>query len=128
VQTELNVGTYHKIRLEITGALATYIDENLDDETPPIQKELKVPPGHIDIIAELNIQADTITNLVIDIQPDDIEINKNDIFRPVIKPTVTTTPEPDGETAQITTTTPTPSPTEEPNPSPTETPTTSTTP
>jgi len=140
VQTELNVGTYHKIRLEITGALATYVDEDPTDGTPPMQKELKVPPGHIDIITELNIQADTITNLVIDIQPDDIAINKNDIFRPIIKPTVTTTTEPDAEAAQITTTTPTleptesptptptPSPTEEPNPTPTETPTTSTTP
>ena len=53
VQTELNVGIYHKIRLEITGALATYIDENPGDDTSPIQKELKVPPGHIDIITEL---------------------------------------------------------------------------
>jgi hypothetical protein len=84
-EIELNAGIYNKVRLEITSAIAIY--EN-DQEV-----KLKVPPGHIDIIVKIEIETGAVTNLVLDIEPDAIAINRNNIFRPTIKAIVTTNTE-----------------------------------
>lgn len=109
-EVELNAGTYHKVRLQIIEALAIY--DNGDEV------ELKVPPRHIDIIVDLEIEAGKVTELIIDIEPDGIEINKNNVFRPIIKTTIkspsTESTEETQEATEETTNSPSPSPSEQP--------------
>jgi hypothetical protein len=85
-EIKLNKGQYHKVRLEILSAVAIMKDNDADPENNP-QVPLKVPPGHIDIIVDVEIQAGKVTELTIDIDPSNVKVNKNDIFRPVIKAT-----------------------------------------
>jgi hypothetical protein len=80
-QTQLPVGDYNKVRLEVSDAVATYPDQTTLD--------LKIPPGHIDIIAKFTISEYQQTKLLIDIQPDTTAISHSGNFRPVIKATVT---------------------------------------
>ncbi len=79
--TQLPVGNYTKVRLEVSSAIATYPDDSTQD--------LKVPPGHIDIIAKFTISENQETKLLIDIQPDTMAISHSGNFRPVIKTTIT---------------------------------------
>jgi hypothetical protein len=87
-QTQLPVGEYNKIRLEVSSAIATYPDDST--------QTLKIPPGHIDIIAKFSILESQQTKLLIDIQPDTTAISNSGNFRPIIKasitPTATTSP------------------------------------
>jgi hypothetical protein len=105
-EIELNAGIYNKVRLEITSAIAIYENDK--------EVKLKVPPGHIDIIVKIEIETGAVTNLVIDIEPDAIAINRNNIFRPTIKAIVTTNAESMQVTSESTdpTVTNSPSPTE----------------
>jgi hypothetical protein len=82
-ETQLLVGEYNKIRLEVSSALATYPNNN------PKPQELKIPPGHIDIIAKFSILENQQTKLLIDIQPDTTAISNSGNFRPIIKTSIT---------------------------------------
>ena len=54
-------GNYTKIRLDVSAATATYNDGNT--------AELRIPPGHIDVIIKFEIIANQETSLLIDMQP-----------------------------------------------------------
>ncbi len=84
-QTQLAVGNYSKIRLEISSAIATYPD----DQT----QTLNVPSGHIDIITKFIINENQETKLLIDLQPDTTAISNSGNFRPIVKATVTSSGE-----------------------------------
>src|SRR5512140_2507131 len=64
-QDTIPVGDYSKIRIGVTSALATYIDNNGTSHT---EEELKVPPGHIDVITNFKIEDGQVTGLLIDMQ------------------------------------------------------------
>jgi len=81
-ETQLLVGEYNKIRLEVSSALATYPNN-------PEPQTLKIPPGHIDIIAKFSILENQQTKLLIDIQPDTTAISNGGNFRPIIKTSIT---------------------------------------
>jgi hypothetical protein len=133
--TQLPAGDYNKIRLEVDSAIAVYPK---DDKGVNPEVMLKVPPGHIDIIAKFTIKENQETKLLIDIQPDMISISKSGNFRPTIKtsiisdgPTITPTPSPalDSSVTPMSSTTPdssvspTPSPTPDSSVTPTPLPT-----
>ncbi len=100
-QDAISAGDYSKIRLGVTSAIATYIDNKGASHTG---EELKVPSGHIDILTSFHVGDSQVTSLLIDMQPDAAAISQSGNFRPNIKMTVT--PEP----------TPTPSPSPTPTP------------
>lgn len=104
-QDAISVGTYSKIRLDVTSAIATYTDNKGGAHT---NEKLKVPPGHIDIITSFQVAENQVTGLLIDMQPDTAAISQSGNFKPVIKMTIT----------QETLPTPSPSPTETQAPSP----------
>jgi hypothetical protein len=85
-QDTISVGTYSKIRIGVTEATATYTDNKgeLHEEV-----ELKVPPGHIDIITSFQVGENQVTGLLIDMQPDTAAISQSGNFRPIIKMTIT---------------------------------------
>jgi hypothetical protein len=78
--TEIPLGNYTKLRLTITSANATY----MDGETV----NLKVPPGHMDVIIHFEIKAGQTTILLIDMQVNTIEISHSLNLKPVLKATV----------------------------------------
>jgi hypothetical protein len=96
-QDTISAGSYSKIRLGVTSAIATYTDNKGDSHTG---EELKVPPGHIDIITSFQVGDNQVTTLLIDMQPDTAAISQSGNFKPILKMTVT----------QETLSTPTPSP------------------
>ena len=77
---QIPAGSYSKIRLDVVKAEATFMDDTT--------AELKVPPGHIDIIISFEIKADQETSLLIDMQPDTVAISNSNNFKPIIKATV----------------------------------------
>jgi hypothetical protein len=101
-QDAISAGDYSKIRIGVTSAVATYIDNKGASHTG---EELKVPPGHIDVITNFKVEEGQVTGLLIDMQPDTAAISQSGNFKPIIKASITPIP------------TPTPSPS--PNPSPT---------
>jgi hypothetical protein len=74
------VGNYSKIRLDVAAANATLNDETTID--------LRVPPGHIDIIVSFEIKADQITNVLLDMQVDTVAVSQSGNLNPVLKATV----------------------------------------
>jgi hypothetical protein len=105
-QDAIPVGTYSKIRLEVSSAVATYTDSKGDAHT---NEELKVPPGHIDIITSFQVGDNQVTGLLIDMQPDTAAISQTANFKPVLKMTITqeTLPTPTPSTSVSPTTPPT---------------------
>lgn len=101
-QDTISAGNYSKIRIGVTTATATYIDNNGTSHTG---EELKIPPGHIDVITNFKVEVGQVTGLLIDMQPNTAAISESGNFKPIIKASITPIP------------TPTPSPS--PNPSPT---------
>ncbi|MGE5533665.1 MAG: DUF4382 domain-containing protein [Bacillota bacterium] len=103
-QNSVLAGDYSKIRLGVESAIATYTDSKGASHTG---EELKVPPGHIDIITSFQVGEGQVTGLLIDMQPDTAAISQSGNFKPTIKMTVTleTLPSPS----------PSPSPTESPS-------------
>jgi hypothetical protein len=77
------VGTYNKIRLTIADDSATALV--VGEDSP---RELKVPPGHIDVITRFEIDAGEITTLIVDIEADLFAISANNRLRPVITTSV----------------------------------------
>mgnify|MGYP001029503440 CR=1 FL=1 len=76
---EIPVGNYTKIRMNVTDAYAYYGPD--DERNTP----LKVPPGHIDVIAHFEIEEDMITQITIDMEPDWVAISNHNTLRPVLK-------------------------------------------
>ena len=101
-QDTISAGDYSKIRIGVTSALATYIDNKGASHTG---EELKVPPGHIDVITNFKVEDGQVTGLLIDMQPDTAAISQSGNFKPIIKASITPIP--------------TPTPSTSPNPSPT---------
>jgi hypothetical protein len=81
-EQEVPAGDYSRIRLVITEAIATYTDNRGEEFTAV---PLRVPPGHIDIITNFNIDGGELTALMIDMQPDTAAISNSGNFRPIIK-------------------------------------------
>lgn len=80
ISTEkIPVGSYTKIRMNVTDAYAYY------GEDDPRNTPLKVPPGHIDVIAHFKIEENTETRITIDMEPDWVAISKQNTLRPVLK-------------------------------------------
>jgi len=77
---QIPAGNYSKIRLDVTAANATFTDGTTVD--------LKVPPGHIDVIIQFEIKADQTTNLLIDMQPDTAAVSNSHNLKPILKATV----------------------------------------
>jgi hypothetical protein len=84
-------GDYSKIRLDVTKAVATYIDNKGAEYT---DETLKVPSSHIDIITNFSVDNSKVTGLMIDMQPDTAAISQSGNFRPIVKMTVTPQVEP----------------------------------
>ncbi len=101
-QDTISAGDYSKIRIGVTSALATYIDNKGASHAG---EELKVPPGHIDVITNFKVEDGKVTGLLIDMQPDTAAISQSGNFKPIIKASITPIP--------------TPTPSTSPNPSPT---------
>ncbi len=78
--TQLPVGNYSKIRLDIKTANATYTDGTTTD--------LTVPPGHIDVIVSFQIKENQETKLLIDMQADTTAISQSNNLKPILKATV----------------------------------------
>jgi hypothetical protein len=76
----LPAGNYSKIRLNVKAANATFTDDTTAD--------LRVPPGHVDIIIHFEIKAGEETNLVIDMQSDKVAISNSLNLNPTFKATV----------------------------------------
>ena len=81
--SQLSAGDYNKIRIEVSSATATY-PNGLEPQT----QTLKVPSGHIDVLAKFTILEDQETKLIIDIQPDSMAISSSGNFRPIIKTSI----------------------------------------
>jgi hypothetical protein len=111
-QDTISIGTYSKIRLGVTEAIATYTDNK---EVLHEDEELKIPPGHIDIITSFEVGENQVTGLLIDMQPDTAAISQSGNFKPILKMTIT---QETSLTTQETSLTPSPSPTESLSPSP----------
>ena len=83
--SQIPAGDYSKIRLDVKTAVATYSDSTA--KNLHIQ-ELRVPPGHIDIIISFHIAENQVTDLLIDMQPDSAAISNSGNFKPILKATV----------------------------------------
>ena len=77
---QISAGNYTKIRLEVKAANATFTDGSTAD--------LRVPPGHIDVIVSFEIKAGQETSLLIDMQPDTVAVSTSHNLKPVLKATV----------------------------------------
>jgi hypothetical protein len=97
-------GDYKKIRLDVTKAIATYIDNKGAEHT---DETLKVPSSHIDIITSFSVDNNKVTGLLIDMQPDTTAISQSGNFRPIVKMTVTPQVEPTPTPTSTITPTPT---------------------
>ena len=84
-ESQIPTGDYSKIRLDVITAKATYSDSTI--EKPHIQ-ELRVPPGHIDVIVSFQITESHVTSLLVDMQPDSAAISNSGNFKPILKATV----------------------------------------
>ncbi len=78
--TEIPPGNYTKLRIVVTQANATYINGETVD--------LKVPPGHIDIIVHFEVEAGETTRVIVDMEADWVAISQSGRLRPVLKATV----------------------------------------
>jgi hypothetical protein len=95
---EIAVGSYNKIRMNVTSAEAWYyleVDENgapIDDDS--IDKvALKVPSEHIDVITKFNITSTENVVVLIDMQPNWVSISNSNNLRPVLKASVSQQPQ-----------------------------------
>lgn len=79
---DLNVGSYNKIRMYVSGANASY-KENPENPVP-----LKVPPGKIDVIVRFELEEGDNVIVTIDMEPDWVAISKNNNLRPVLKASI----------------------------------------
>ena len=77
---QLPVGNYSKMRMLVTNATAVYPDGSSVD--------LKVPPGHIDIIIHFEVLGEAKTVVLIDMQPDWVAISNSNNLRPVFKASI----------------------------------------
>jgi len=78
--TEIPPGKYHKLRITVTAANATFTNGETVD--------LVVPPGHVDVLIDFDINAGETTTLLVDMQADWPAISHSRRLRPVIKATV----------------------------------------
>lgn len=78
--TEMPLGNYTMIRMDITTANVTYADDSID--------ELKVPNTAVKVIVLFEVKAGEETGVLIDIVPDWIAISQSKNLRPVLKATV----------------------------------------
>jgi len=74
---EISIGRYTKIRLGIEQANVTYAEGGWE--------EVRVPPGHIDIIVHFEIKADEVRTVLIDMMVEWVAISKSENLRPVLK-------------------------------------------
>jgi len=79
---DLNVGSYNKIRMYVSEASASYVENS--EETIP----LKVPPGKIDVIVRFELEEGDNVIVTIDMEPDWVAISKNNNLRPVLKASI----------------------------------------
>ena len=79
----LDPGNFSKIRMFVSEANASYIDD-IDTTIP-----LKVPSGKIDVIVKFELKETDEVIVIIDMQADWIAISNSMTFRPVLKATVT---------------------------------------
>lgn len=84
-QVQLEVGSYNKIRMNVTDANATYY--RVDNEGTEYNEivSLKVPSSHIDVITKFNITQTEDVVVLIDMQPDWVSISNSNNLRPVLK-------------------------------------------
>jgi hypothetical protein len=75
--SEVPVGNYTKIRLDILNATATYANGTV--------QQLRVPSGHIDIIIHFQVKSDVTTKVLIDMTADFVAISHSGNLRPVLK-------------------------------------------
>ena len=93
-------GTYNKIRLFVTEAEARYYKYSLDgniemnDDTPVVleTQTLKVPSERIDVITKFTIDPEYPVVVLIDMQPDWVQISNSGNLRPVLKATISQEP------------------------------------
>ena len=79
-EQELSSGSYTKIRLEVSEAIAV---------VDGAEQTLRIPPEHLDIIIDFTIEGGKLTALLIDMQPDLAAISNSGNFKPILKATVT---------------------------------------
>ena len=89
---EIPDGTYNKIRMSVTQAFAIY-----KEDSEKIDGPIKVPPGKIDVITNFELEAGGTRIVTIDMEPDWIAINKNNILRPTLKASISEQPIEEGE-------------------------------
>ena len=75
---EIAAGLYNKVRLTVSDASCIFEGET--DRT-----DLTVPPGHIDVIINVQITEGDTTQVVIDMQPDSVAISTSLNLKPVLK-------------------------------------------
>jgi hypothetical protein len=97
---EIPTGNYSKIRMNVTQAEAWYyleVDENGNpfNEESINKVELKVPPGHIDVITQFNITAEENVVVLIDMEPNWVSISHSNNLRPVLKASISQSQEED---------------------------------
>lgn len=84
----VDAGDYSKIRLEVQDVSATYTDSKATQPSPTTIP-VNVPSGHIDIIVSFTVVEDAVTDVLIDMQPDQTAISESGNFKPTIKTTIT---------------------------------------
>jgi hypothetical protein len=77
--TQIPIGSYNKIRLHVSEAIATYNDGTTED--------LKVPSDKIDVIIDFEVKEEVTTNVLIDMTADFVAISNTHNLRPVLKAT-----------------------------------------
>jgi len=77
---EIPAGNYSKIRFHIKEANASLADDSTID--------LTVPPEHIDVIIKFEIEPELARELLIDMQPDSVSVNKNNHLKPILKASI----------------------------------------
>jgi len=85
-ETEITPGLYDKVRLTVSEASCVFLaapEATPNPEATPIP--LTVPPGHIDVIINIQITEGDTTQVVIDMQPDSVAISTSLNLKPVLK-------------------------------------------
>ncbi len=80
-------GTYNKIRMYVSEAIA-YYTEAYKTESGRVDGAVNVPPSKIDVITEFELFEGGSKVVLIDMEPDWVAINKNNQLRPVLKATI----------------------------------------
>jgi hypothetical protein len=84
--TQIPTGTYTKMRLHVSEAIATYNDATTEN--------LNVPSDKIDVIIHFEVKDEATTSILIDMTADFVAISSTHNLRPVLKATQLPTPTP----------------------------------